>query len=327
MLESVTSSQLVGRDAFLTKLSKGSEVPTGADLEQLWFELLREMNEQGRIVRYPTTVLTAEGGEVDRSITRAGVFSVVSEGKYLLWDSKIQRVRELNRQPPARYVATVAAFEEATNGVFSTLAVDPSRGSLLAALIDTPSGTERVQQGGLVGYAIILLGSIAALIGIWRWVVVSITSRKVAAQRGRDKADDGNPLGRVLGIYEANKQVDPETLELKLDEAVLRESAKLERLVWLVKVVSVLSPLMGLLGTVTGMIETFQAITLFGAGDPKMMAGGISQALVTTMLGLIVAIPLVLLHAAIASSVKRVTDVLDEQSTGLVAMRAEQAHG
>ena len=142
----------------------------------------------------------------------------------------------------------------------------------------------------------------------------------------RGVPDQGNPLGRVLSIYEENRNADPETLELKLDEAVLRESARLERFLWLVKVVSVVAPLLGLLGTVTGMIQTFQAITLFGAGDPKMMAGGISEALVTTMLGLTTAIPLVLLHATLANSTRRITDVLDEQSAGLIALRSEQAN-
>ena len=130
----------------------------------------------------------------------------------------------------------------------------------------------------------------------------------------------------MLSIYEQNQDADSETLELKLDEAVLRESSKLERFLWLVKTVSVVAPLLGLLGTVTGMIQTFQAITLFGAGDPKMMAGGISEALVTTMLGLTTAIPLVLLHATLSNSTRRITDILDEQSAGLIATRAEHAH-
>jgi biopolymer transport protein ExbB len=158
-----------------------------------------------------------------------------------------------------------------------------------------------------------------------RWIGVSITSRKVAAQQKRDGADRGNPLGRVLAVYDENRDADPETLELKLDEVVLRESSKLERFLWVVKTISVVAPLLGLLGTVTGMIQTFQAITLFGAGDPKMMAGGISEALVTTMIGLMVAIPLVLMYDIVSSSVRRIVDLLDEQSAGLIATRAEDA--
>ena len=154
--------------------------------------------------------------------------------------------------------------------------------------------------------------------------MITITSRKVTSQQKHlERPDTTNPLGRVLNVYASNRSVDHETLELKLDEVILRESARLERFLWLVKTVSVVAPLLGLLGTVTGMIQTFQAITLFGAGDPKMMAGGISEALVTTMLGLMTAIPLVLLHATLANSTRRINDVLEEQGAGFVAMQSE----
>jgi len=324
--DSLTSSQLSGRGELLDRLGRSKELPSTEDLEKLWFELQREITEQSRVVRYDATILTIEGSPAKREVIRAGPFSAISEGKYLLWEPADQQLRELNRQPPSRYLDTVAAFAGAPAGSYAKLAVDPSRGGLLNALIDTPSPKERIQQGGYVGYVIISLGILALLVGVWRWVVISITSRRVAAQRKSDRADPGNPLGRVLGVYEANRNADTETLELKLDEVVLRESSKLENFLWLVKTVSVVAPLLGLLGTVTGMIQTFQAITLFGAGDPKMMAGGISEALVTTMLGLTTAIPLVLLSDTLSNSTRRVNDILDEQSAGLIAMRSEQTH-
>ncbi len=203
------------------------------------------------------------------------------------------------------------------------LAVDPSGGTLLSLLVQTPDISERVNQGGGVGYAIIVLGGLASLLGLWRLSVVTMTSRKVTAQKNSDEITTDNPLGRVLSVWERNQLVDIETLELKLDEVIMRESSSLDKFLWVIKVASVLAPLMGLLGTVTGMIRTFQSIMLYGAGDPKLMAGGISEALVTTMLGLIVAIPLVFLHAWVASSCKRVVEVLDEQAAGIVARRAE----
>jgi len=163
------------------------------------------------------------------------------------------------------------------------------------------------------------------VLGLTRWANLAIASRRVMAQRTSDEANLNNPLGRVLSAYEENRDADPEVLELKLDEAVVRESQQLDRYLWLVGVVSVVAPLLGLLGTVTGMIQTFQAITLFGAGDPKMMAGGISEALVTTMLGLVVAAPLVLLHAFLTSSRRRIMKVLSEHSMGLVARRMGHA--
>lgn len=322
---SLTSAQLsADRDAFLEELGKKKALPEISALERLWYEMSREMTEQGRVVRFEAPVLAVEGGEERREVIRAGVFSAIANGEYLLWDPDIQRLRELNRQPPPQYLATVGPFEEATEGM-EALAVDPSRGSLLAVLIDTRNLFERIPDGGNIGYAIIVLGVIAAFLALIRMAAVAFTSRKVHAQQQSSTADEGNPLGRVLGVYEANRDADPETLELKLDEAVMRESGKLERFVWLVKVVSVVAPLLGLLGTVTGMIKTFQSITLFGAGDPRMMASGISEALVTTMLGLFVAIPLVLLHAALASNTKRIVDILDEQSAGLIARQSERS--
>ncbi|MBW2386876.1 MAG: MotA/TolQ/ExbB proton channel family protein [Deltaproteobacteria bacterium] len=321
--ESVTSSQLPNREELLEKLGRGKELPKTDDLEKLWFELQREMTQQGKIASYTATVLTTDGDEEQREVIRAGVFSVLSEGKYLVWDTDIQTIRELNRQPPTRYLQTVAPYEENTGDGFSVLAIDPSRGSLLMALLDTPSPTERVQQGGAVGYAIILIGVIAGAVGIAKLVTLSITSRKVKAQRLRNDANSDNPLGRVLQVYEKNSTLDPEALELRLDQAVIEEADQLDRFMWIVRVVSVVAPLMGLLGTVTGMIQTFQAITMFGAGDPKMMAGGISEALVTTMLGLMTAAPLVLLYAFISTSRKRILSTLMGQSAGLVAMRIE----
>jgi biopolymer transport protein ExbB len=323
--DSLTSSQLGPRRQLLERLGRSKELPSTQDLEALWYELQREMVEQGNIVRYRAQVLTTNGELEERDVIRIGPFVATSNGKYLLWETKDQQLRELTRQPPSRYLNTVAPFEGTRSG-FSDLAVDPSRGALLSALTDTPGFTERIAQGGYVGFVIIGLGILAVLLGLVRWVDITIVGRKVASQRDREKADLGNPLGRVLSVYESHRDVDSETLELKIDEVVLRESAKLTRSLWLVKVVSVVAPLLGLLGTVTGMIKTFQAITLFGAGDPKMMAGGISEALVTTMLGLTIAIPLVLLHAVLANGTRRIMETLDEQGAGLIATRAEELH-
>ena len=321
--DSLTSSEGGSQRELLDRLGRSNELPSTEDLEALWVELQREITKQGKVVRYRAQVLTLEGNQQEREVVRAGPFSAISQGRYLLWEPEDQLLRELIRQPPSRTLATVATFENATTE-FAKLAVDPSRGGLLVALSGTPSATERVQQGGYVGYVILSLGSVALVIGLWRWALIALASRGVAAQRKSDRADRGNPLGRVLAVAEENRGVDTETLELKLDEIVLRESSKLENFLWLVKTVSVVAPLLGLLGTVTGMIQTFQAITLFGAGDPKMMAGGISEALVTTMLGLTIAIPLVLLSDTLANSTRKVIDILDEKSAGLIAMRAEQ---
>jgi biopolymer transport protein ExbB len=318
---SLVSAQIPGREDFLEELGKNKSLPSIESLEKLWYVLHQEMTELGRVVRFPATVINIDGEQNQREVTRVGAFNAVSDGNYLIYEER--KLQELPKQPAGTYLDTVATFEAST-GPMATLAVDPSRGSILKVLIQTPGFVERIKFGGKVGYTIIVLGLMAGLLAIIRWVIVGLTGRKVASQKKSDTVSEKNPLGRVLGIYEANRTTDVETLELKLDEAIMRESASLDKMLWAVKVVSVVAPLMGLLGTVTGMIRTFQAITLFGTGDPKMMASGISEALVTTMLGLYVAIPLVLLHALVSNTAKGVVEILEEQAAGLIARRAEQ---
>jgi biopolymer transport protein ExbB len=217
------------------------------------------------------------------------------------------------------------ALSAAAPGATVAAAVDPGRGSLLALLIQEPSISERISQGGIVGAVIILLGIVGLGIAIARWVHLGVIGRKVSEQLRRAEPSDSNPLGRILAVYQASRESDTESLELKLDEAILREVPRLEGWQGAIKVIAAVAPLLGLLGTVTGMIATFQAITLFGTGDPKLMADGISQALVTTVLGLSVAIPLVLLHSVVASRSKALIEVLEEQSAGIIARQAERA--
>jgi len=314
---SITTSQFgLERAEFLQTLGASKELPSITELERLWAEMLHEMSEQGKVVTYEAEVYTP-GGIEKRQVTRAGVFTVIADGEYLLWDANEGKLQSLSRQPPGRFLETVATYQAGTSG----LAVDPSRGSLLAVLIESRNLTERLPEGGAVGYTVIGLGILAFLLGVFKMIVLTVTGSKVKAQKKNSKPDTGNPLGRILAVAADNPDADREQLELMLDEVVLRESGKLESLIWLVRIVSVVAPLMGLLGTVTGMIRTFQSITLFGAGDPRMMAGGISEALVTTMLGLVTAIPLVLLHAALANNTKKIVDTLDEQSAGLIAQQ------
>jgi biopolymer transport protein ExbB len=321
---SMVSAQIPGRESFLEELGKSKKLPAIASLEKLWFILHQEMTELGKVTKFTAPVVDADGNVNEQSVIRVGAFNIISDGKFLVYDEG--KLQVLPRQPAGTYLDSVASFEASTGGM-ARLALDPSRGPILKVLIQTPDAAERIEQGGIVGKLIISLGVLAGVLAIWRWIVVSIAGRKVAAQKKSDTAQSNNPLGRVIGVYEESRDADVETLELKLDEVIMREASSLEKYLWVVKVVSVVAPLMGLLGTVTGMIKTFQMITLFGTGDPKMMASGISEALVTTMLGLCVAIPMVLLHASVANTCKGVIEVLEEQAAGLIARRAENRDG
>ena len=327
---SLTQVQYPERSEFLTqlaqKMGQTSKLASLEEIEQLWFELQREMTESGKVVRFKAPVVTADGSEVEQDVIRVGAFNVVANGKYLQFVPETGRLLELGRQPQQRYLDRVAQLESANDGT-AAFALDPSRGQILSLLVQAPSLRERIDQGGVVGYVIIGLGVLALLIALERLVTLTLTSTRVRMQARKLDQPGNNPLGRVLKVYHDNPAADVETLELKLSEAILRETPKINRLLMFLKIIAVVAPLLGLLGTVTGMIITFQAITLFGTGDPKLMAGGISQALVTTVLGLCVAIPTVLMHTLVTSRARRLNQVLEEQAAGMIAVQSEARHG
>jgi biopolymer transport protein ExbB len=327
---SLTNVQYPNRGEFLvalgSKMAGANSLASIEDIEQLWFELQREISETGKVSRFTHTVTLANGEETQMEIARAGAFNLAGPVGYLQYDPSTKRVSELQRQPEqARYTNSAKELVATTESPV-TFGVDVTRGGILALLVESPTIKDRINQGGIVGYCIIGLGIIGLLIAIVRFAGLSNDSRKVAAQLKRDSASTDNPLGRVLAAYESNKNADTETIELKLSEAALKEMPRLTKGLLFIKVISVVAPLMGLLGTVTGMIKTFQVITLYGAGDPKMMAGGISQALMTTVLGLVVAIPMVLLHTIVSGQSRKVINILQSQSAGLVAQHSEARH-
>lgn len=327
---SLTAIQYPNRGQFLTdlvdKMGSSSKLATMEEIETLWFELQREMTESGKVVRFPAKVITPQGEETQKQIIRVGVFNLVADGKYLNYTPETGKVLELARQPAGRFVDSAENLTETNSGVI-TFGLDPSRGQLLSLLIQEPTLAERFHQGGIVGYITVTLGAIGMIIAIIRFIWLTLLSIQVAAQkRNIGSPSRNNPLGRVLEVYQANRNIDIESLELKLGEAVLKETPKMTRFNTLLKVIAVVAPLLGLLGTVIGMIITFQAITLFGTGDPKLMAGGISTALTTTVLGLTVAIPMVLAHTLVAGRSKHLIEVLEEQATGLVAEASERQH-
>ena len=325
---SLVSAQYPDREGFLRdlidKMSTSDTLPKIAEIERLWYEMLREITETGKVVRFNTEVATASGERADRDVVRVGAFNVVdTDGNYLSYNN--DHLSVLPRQPGGGYTGWAAELATSDSG-FHKFGIDPTGptgGSFLAAIIDSPTLEERWHQGGYVGYAITAIGVFALLLAVFRLVVLSATSAKVSSQLKSDTANSNNPLGRVLKIHEENPGMDPETLELKMAEGVMRETPKLESGLTLLKIIAAVAPLMGLLGTVTGMIITFQAITIFGAGDPKAMAGGISSALVTTVLGLLVAIPTVLLHTLVNGRAQRIIHILNEQATGIVAEHSE----
>ena len=323
---SVISAQIPDRGVFLDELAQSmgssSKLASIEEIERLWFELQREMTQSGKVHRFTREVVLANGDKKPVEITRIGGFNLVADGKYLEYIDETGSVAELIRQPTSRYLDSAKSLTSSTNETVA-FALDPTGGSILNLLVQAPDLVERVEQGGTVGYIILIIGAIGLLIAIERFITLFLVGSKVNRQLKSAKISKDNPLGRVMSVEQDNPNVDTETLELKLSESILREVPKLSSRLTIIKIISVVAPLIGLLGTVTGMINTFQAITLFGTGDPKLMAGGISQALVTTVLGLVVAIPMVFISTMLNTRSRGIINILQQQCTGIIAERSE----
>ena len=320
---SIVSLQYPNRESAIIGLVESTGVPSIEQMSKLTVVMLEEMTQAGRVDRFQKQVVLPGGSTADAEIVRVGVFNAITEDFFLKFIPDTTSLQVLARQPARRYRSMAGDLFDLEKG-YTTMAVDPSRGQILGLLIQAPGLWERIRQGGLVGYFIIFIGLLGAVLSVWRLRILRGEGRAINLQLVTDKISTDNPLGRILSVYDDNETIDPESLELKIDEAILREVPQLEKYPSIVKVFAAIAPLLGLLGTVVGMIVTFQALTLFGTGDPKLMAGGISQALVTTMLGLIVAIPLVFLHSILTSWSGTLIEILEEQSAGLIARHAEK---
>ena len=320
---SMISAELPERSTFLSDVAKRKQQPTIGEIRQVWLTLQQEMTESAKVKSFTQAVITVEGIVEEKQVTRVGPFSAFSEGKFLRYLPETGNLVELGRQPVARLQNIVDDFQSTEESIFHPVVIDPTRGAIMALLVQTPNLKERIHQGGWIGYLILILGAVGLLIALQRFISLTETEKGVASQLTESVPDITNPLGRILVVYKTGLANDIETLALKIDEAILREIPKVEQGLMTLAILAAIAPMLGLLGTVSGMIETFQAITLFGTGDPKLMSGGISQALMTTELGLAVAIPLLLIHSLLSDKSNRLVQIFDEESASMIARNAE----
>jgi len=321
---SIVSAEFPNRGEALNRIANAKAIPALEDLEELWFALQTEMTQSGKISQFQTDVTNLDGSKSTEMITRIGAFNLVSDNGYLTYNDEVGQVQPLPKQPAGYIFDTASSFFNTASG-YSAVYIDPSRGAILSLETRKKTLEQFFHEGKEVGYAITVLFFVGCIIALERLIVLGGMSARIKAQeKNLDKPNENNPLGRLLKVFYDNQSADAETLELKLDEAILRETPKVDRGVNLIKMFAAIAPLMGLLGTVIGMIMTFQTIMLFGTGDPNIMAGNISLALVTTALGLICALPLILIHSIVAGKSKSVLQKLDEQSAGLIAAIAEK---
>ncbi len=325
--QSIISAQFPDREEFLRALASAKKLPSISELERLWFEMQREMTATGQIERFEHAVLQPDGHSETAQVVRIGPFTIMSNGKYLSYLPSLKSLAVLARQPPSRFLSAAKNFQAATTGYVRT-PVDPGRGVLIQLYGERPDIAERIEQGQEVGYVIIAVGVIGALCWAWQFLYLIRTRMKVAAQQKdleHPRAD--NPLGRVLLSFKGDAsriEEDWEVAELRISEAVIQEIPKLERFQAFLRLAVAAGPLLGLIGTVIGMILTFQSITESGSSDPKLMAHGISQAMIATVLGLGIAIPLLFGNAALSALSRQLTSLLDGQTSGLLAEMIEK---
>ncbi|SFX17836.1 MotA/TolQ/ExbB proton channel family protein [Marinospirillum alkaliphilum] len=303
--------------AFLRPDQQVARLPEIADFYQLWESLQQSWLATAQVSRYQGHWVDGAGQVRKEAILRLGDLQLqVKEGVLRLPEGALP---SLWPRQPSGLVRQNAAFLASGQG---SVVLDPARGLTLELHSRQPTLVERVRQGGAVGYLILALGLAGLLVAAVQSVRLLLEQKRVRKQLGDTKdLQPDNALGRVLsGMQPAPvSDLPPEALEARLDELLVRESAALERGLSLVKLLAAMAPLLGLLGTVTGMIATFQAITLFGTGDPSLMAAGISQALVTTVLGLITAVPLLLAHLLLQGRSRQLARILEAESSAWLA--------
>ena len=319
---SLVSAQYPGRGVFLARLAESRDLPSLDDLRKLWFLMQQEMTAQGQVSKFSATVTHEDGGQEKATVVRVGAFTAVNGDKFLRYLPETGALVQLDRQPDSHYRSLASSLSSASSGVLP-MAVDPSGGDLLRALVSQPSFMERVGQGHTAGWIIIVLGVIGLLIILERGAYLFMIGRKINAQMTSSKSDLGNPLGRMLSVFNESKADDAETLGLRLDETLLRERPVVEARLGLLRILALVAVILGLLGTVAGVMSTFQTMNLFGGGG-SLVANGIASALVPTWLGLLVATLLLFCHGLLSARSEALMHLLEQQGAGILAARAEK---
>lgn len=312
---------------FMRRIADAKALPAFSELERMWFELHREMTESGKVVKYTAPVIQHDGTAVEQDVVRVGPFVVTTGEEFLSYSSTDKTLTVLPRQLKSSDRAITEDLVEATGSEgYQQAVVDPSRGALLGLVVSRPNFFERIQHGEVVGYLIVLVGLIGFFAAIYQYVYLFLVRQKMKQQlASRSNPNPGNPLGRLLIEFATGGRANDsaEVVELRLSEAVLREVPNLQRFQSFLKLVVAAGPLLGLVGTVIGMIITFHAITASGSSDPKLMANGIGQAMIATVLGLGIAIPLLFLNTGLTALSNGLTQVLDEEAQALLAKSIE----
>ena len=305
--KAVTFSEYPERVAVLRDIGE-TQVHDLNQLQNLWISYLDEIVSSGEVKTVEANIIDRDGESITGEIVRYGHFTTTYKNKFVTPVPELSGFELLQRQPERDVLKNLRKHQRSDD--YRITSIDPTRGFLLSLYLDKPGWIDRIAQGKSIGFIIILIGISGFVFSIYKIYQLREQEKEIIADNAKVKVDMENSI-KDTASYESKENI--------LDEFIINYTGKLEWGANWVKFFAAVAPLLGLLGTVIGMIETFQAITLFGTGDPKQMAGGISQALVTTMLGLIVAAPLLGLYTYISQKVSNLSQVLEEKASYLLA--------
>ena len=270
--------------------------------------LFDEIVAGSEIKTFNAQITNPDGESFVGPVTRYGLFSASHEGKFVTPISSLNSFQLLAKQPESKITRSLKRHLKADE--YSTVSIDPTRGFLLSLYLDKPGWIQRIAQGKSIGFVIILIGIIGAAFSAYKIYKLREYAQEVI------KESEGVVYDMTNSVKSNSSRESKENI---IDEIIINYSGKIEWGNNWVKFFAAVAPLLGLLGTVIGMIETFQAITLFGTGDPKQMAGGISQALITTMLGLIVAAPLLGMYTYLSEKTSSIIQILEEKASYILS--------
>ncbi|WP_300675443.1 DUF3450 family protein [Desulfoluna sp.] len=322
------------RLAHLETLADGTQFPGLDDLKSLFAYFADEITHCSEVAVHPATITGRDGISRETPLLTAGPFMTLAlkekGAEPLLYDVATLSFKELPTPPGRVFGWNLNRYAQ---GKTDTLSLDLSAGAALVHLKRTPSFLERIQNGGPLVWPIALIGLAGLFIGIERTLFLKKvhdntdntmgTVNELAGYGHWDECDlivkerKTTPVYNVLRKGLEARGERREVLETILQEAILKELPRLERFLPFLGMLGAVAPLLGLLGTVTGMIDTFEVINIVGTGDPRMMSGGISTALITTMLGLAVAIPIMILHTVLNRQVEHIIGDMEEKAVAL----------
>ncbi len=323
--------------SFMDDILQDTHFPGMDDVRRMVALLKEQISQTGWVVIRQGNFVGRDGREKQGTILLVGPFTAAyrtgDQTGFLLYSAKGKKFFALSKSLPYNLKSSLETYMKGEN---DAVPVDISRGAAVRDIVSTPDLWQQVEKGGPVVWPII--GVFAAGVFIILERTIFLLRRRVdssgllsdihrAISRNKwEQAEEicrnagGKPLARILLAGLEARGLGREEMENALQEAILSEIPMLERFLSALGMLAAIAPLLGLLGTVTGMINTFHVITLHGTGDPKLLSAGISEALVTTMLGLSAAIPLLMGHNILGSVVdKRISD-MEEKAVALINM-------